>query len=61
LSKSFFTNEFLDGTPTHLIMATSSGNRTEKVFRRYIKANQVQKANIIKKLWDEQPNLQPIA
>ncbi|MFZ1528354.1 MAG: phage integrase SAM-like domain-containing protein [Ferruginibacter sp.] len=54
--RSFCTNEFLDGTPTNLIMAIS-GHKTEKAFRRYIKADQVQKAHMIKKLWDTRPGL----
>lgn len=54
--RSFCTNEFLDGTPTNLIMAIS-GHKTEKAFRRYIKADQVQKAHMIKKLWDNRPGL----
>ena len=54
--RSFCTNEFLDGTPTNLIMAIS-GHKTEKAFRRYIKADQVQKAYMIKKLWDNRPGL----
>jgi hypothetical protein len=54
--RSFCTNEFLDGTPTNLIMAIS-GHKTEKAFRRYIKADQVQKAYMIKKLWDSRPSL----
>jgi len=49
--RSFCTNEFLDGTPVQLIMAIS-GHKTEKAFRRYIKADQIQKAYMIKKLWD---------
>jgi len=44
--RSFCTNEFLDGTPTNLIMAIS-GHKTQKAFRRYIKADQVQKALMI--------------
>src|SRR5665213_2280890 len=54
--RSFCTNEFLDGTPTNLIMAIS-GHKTEKAFRRYIKADQEQKAHMIKKLWDDRPGL----
>jgi hypothetical protein len=54
--RSFCTNEFLDGTPTNLIMAIS-GHKTEKAFRRYIKADQIQKAHMIKKLWDNRPGL----
>jgi hypothetical protein len=34
-----------------------SGHKTEKAFRRYIKADQVQKAQMIKKLWDNRPGL----
>ena len=54
--RSFCTNEFLDGTPTNLIMGIS-GHKTEKAFRRYIKADQIQKAHMIKKLWDTRPGL----
>jgi hypothetical protein len=54
--RSFCTNEFLDGTPTNLIMAIS-GHKKEKAFRRYIKADQVQKAHMIKKLWDNRMGL----
>lgn len=49
--RSFCTNEFLDGTPITLIMAIS-GHKTEKAFRRYIKADNLQKALMIKKLWE---------
>jgi hypothetical protein len=54
--RSFCTNEFLEGTPIQLIMAIS-GHKTEKAFRRYIKAEQVQKAYMIKKLWEKRPDL----
>jgi hypothetical protein len=54
--RSFCTNEYLEGTPVNLIMAIS-GHKTEKAFRRYIKADQVQKAHMIKKLWDSRPGL----
>lgn len=54
--RSFCTNEFLEGTPMQLIMAIS-GHKTEKAFRRYIKAEQVQKAYMIKKLWEKRPDL----
>jgi len=47
--RSFCTNEYLASTPTDLIM-TISGHKTEKAFRKYIKADKVQKANMIKKL-----------
>jgi hypothetical protein len=54
--RSFCTNEFLDGTPVHLIMAIS-GHKTEKAFRRYIKADILQKAQMIKAIWDKRPGL----
>ncbi len=54
--RSFCTNEFLDGTPTNLIMAIS-GHKTEKAFRRYVKADQEQKAQMIKRLWDNRLGL----
>lgn len=54
--RSFCTNEYLAGTPTDLIMAVS-GHKTEKAFRRYIKADKVQKAYMIKKIWDSRPSL----
>jgi integrase len=54
--RSFCTNEFLDGTPVHLIMAIS-GHKTEKAFRRYIKADVLQKAQMIKAIWDKRPGL----
>jgi len=54
--RSFCTNEFLDGTPVHLIMAIS-GHKTEKAFRRYIKADVLQKAQMIKAIWDKRPRL----
>lgn len=54
--RSFCTNEYLAETPCDLIMAIS-GHITEKAFRRYIKADKVQKAQMIKKLWDSRPGL----
>jgi len=54
--RSFCTNEYLAETPSDLIMAIS-GHKTEKAFRRYIKADKVQKAHMIKKLWDSRPRL----
>lgn len=54
--RSFCTNEYLAETPCDLIMAIS-GHKTEKAFRRYIKADKVQKAHMIKKLWDSRPGL----
>lgn len=44
--RSFWTNEFLKGPPTDLIMSIS-GHKTEKAFKRYIKADQVHKAHMI--------------
>jgi integrase len=54
--RSFCTNEYLAGTPTDLIMAIS-GHKTEKVFRSYIKADKVQKAEMIKKIWADRKGL----
>jgi integrase len=54
--RSFCTNEFLDGTPVNLIMAIS-GHKTEKAFRKYIKADNLQKAQMIKKIWAGRPGL----
>jgi hypothetical protein len=54
--RSFCTNEFLDGTPVTLIMAIS-GHKTEKAFRKYIKADNLQKAQMIKKIWEGRPTL----
>jgi len=54
--RSFCTNEYLAGTPTDLIMAIS-GHKTEKAFRKYIKADRVLKASMIRALWDTQPGL----
>lgn len=54
--RSFCTNEFLAKTPVHLIMAIS-GHKTEKSFRRYVKADQLQKAFMIKEIWDNAPCL----
>jgi site-specific recombinase XerD len=54
--RSFCTNEFLDGTPITLIMAIS-GHKTEKAFRKYIKADNLQKALMMKKLWEGRAGL----
>ena len=54
--RSFCTNEFLDGTPVTLIMAIS-GHKTEKAFRKYIKADNLQKAQMIKRIWEGRPTL----
>ena len=54
--RSFCTNEYLLGTPSDLIMAIS-GHKSEKAFKKYIKADTIKKAVMIKKLWDEQPPL----
>jgi hypothetical protein len=50
--RSFCTNECLAGTANDLIMAIS-GHRSEKAFRKYIKVDNLKKACMIKKLWDE--------
>lgn len=47
--RSFCTNEFLDGTPVNLIMAIS-GHKTEKASKKYIKADNLQKAQMIQKI-----------
>jgi integrase len=54
--RSFCTNEFLDGTPIILIMAIS-GHKTEKAFRKYIKVDNLQKAQMIQKIWANRPGL----
>ncbi len=54
--RSFCTNEFLDTTPIILIMAIS-GHKTEKAFRRYIKADNLEKAKMIEKIWKDRPGL----
>ncbi len=54
--RSFCTNEFLDGTPISLNMAIS-GHKTEKAFRKYIKADNLQKPLMIKKLWGGRQSL----
>jgi integrase len=54
--RSFCTNEYLAGTPVDLIMAVS-GHKSEKCFRRYIKADGIKKALMIKEIWDNRPKL----
>ncbi len=54
--RSSCTNEYLSGTPGDLIMAIS-GHKTETAFKKYIKADRIKKASIIKELWDSQPGL----
>lgn len=54
--RSFCTNEFIAGTPTELIMAIS-GHKSESSFKKYIKADQFQKAQLIKKIWEKRGNL----
>ena len=54
--RSFCTNEYLAGTPGYLIMAIS-GHKTEKAFRTYIKADNIQKASMIKEIWKNRPAL----
>jgi len=55
--RSFCTNEFLDGTPITLVMAIS-GHKTEKAFRKYIKADALEKALMIQKIWKDRPSWQ---
>ena len=52
--RSFCTNEYLAGTPCDLIMAIS-GHKTEKAFRKYIKADKMRKASMVKQIWDSRP------
>jgi hypothetical protein len=54
--RTFCTNEYLAGTPVELIMAVS-GHKSEKSFRRYIKADGMKKAFMIKEIWDNGPRL----
>lgn len=54
--RSFCTNEYLAGTPGDLIM-TISGHKTEKAFKKYIKADKIKKALLIQKMWEGQPPL----
>jgi Phage integrase family. len=54
--RSFCTNEYLAGTPNDLIMGIS-GHKTETAFRKYIKADKIKKASMIKDLWDGRPGL----
>jgi hypothetical protein len=53
---SFCTNEYLFGTHSDLFMSIS-GHKTELAFKKYIKVEQIKKAAIMKKLWDNQPGL----
>jgi hypothetical protein len=50
--RAFCTKEYLAETPMDLIMAIS-GHKSETAFRKYVKVEQVKKACMIKKLWDE--------
>lgn len=54
--RSFCTNEFLDGTPVMLIMSIS-GHKSEKQFRRYVKADNLQKAQMISNIWAKRKKL----
>lgn len=54
--RSFCTNEYLAGTPSGLIMAIS-GHKSEKAFRKYIKADNMKRAFMIKEIWDKRPGL----
>lgn len=48
--RSFCTNEYLDGTPVHLIMKIS-GHKTEKSFMRYLKISEYEAALKMKEAW----------
>ena len=50
--RSFATNEYLAGTPTHTIMAIT-GHRTEKAFLTYIKVTRRQFARQLSDIWKE--------
>ena len=52
--RSFCTNEYLAGTPIELSMAVS-GHKSEKSFWRYIKADGMKKAAMIKEIWYNGP------
>lgn len=54
--RSFCTNEYLNGTDTHLIMKIS-GHRTEKAFLTYLKMDEVVAANKIAEEWRKRPCL----
>ncbi len=53
--RTFCTNEYLAGTPTDLIM-NISGHTSEKTFRKYIKVDKFQKANLIQRIWENRKN-----
>jgi integrase len=48
--RSFATNEYLQGTPTLMIMAIT-GHRTERSFMKYIKVTKRDEAERLKQLW----------
>ena len=50
--RSFCTNMYLIGVPILSIMAMS-GHKSEKSFLRYIKAKDLQHANIMRKTWED--------
>ncbi len=50
--RSFCTNMYLMGVPIPTIMAMS-GHKSEKNFKKYIKASGLEHAVIIKKYWEE--------
>jgi integrase len=49
--RSFATNQFLKNIPINLIMA-ATGHETEKAFRTYIKANEIEKSKALIKYTD---------
>lgn len=54
--RSFCTNEFLDETPILMIMSIS-GHKTEKAFRRYIRADKLEVAKKIQEMWQNRPGI----
>lgn len=58
--RSFYTNEFLAGTPPKLIMKIS-GHKKEKDFYRYIRISAEEAAIQIEKIWKERDKLLKLA
>jgi integrase len=54
--RSFCTDEYLAGIPSDLIMAIN-GHKSEKAFRKYIKADNMKRVFMIKEIWDKRPGL----
>ena len=56
---SFATNNYKMGVPIYAIMAIT-GHKTEAAFLRYIKVTPTEHANMMRKIWQEQPKLRAI-